>query len=65
LGPAGHDSRSRWYTYKAKLEIKTGYETKETALGKVTLNAEDQGVAAGQFAVFYQDERCLGCAVIQ
>ncbi len=51
--------------YKAKLEIKTGYETKETALGKVTLNAEDQGVAAGQFAVFYQDERCLGCAVIQ
>ncbi len=30
----------------------------------VKLDENDQGLAPGQFAVFYQDRECLGCAVI-
>ncbi|GLC68117.1 hypothetical protein PLESTF_000647800 [Pleodorina starrii] len=33
--------------------------------GTVVLEQNDQGLAAGQYAVFYQGGRCLGCAVIQ
>jgi tRNA (5-methylaminomethyl-2-thiouridylate)-methyltransferase len=32
--------------------------------GRVTLDGVDQGLAAGQYAVFYQDGACLGCAMI-
>lgn len=32
--------------------------------GKVTLEQDDQGLAAGQFAVFYDDQFCLGSGVI-
>lgn len=32
---------------------------------KVTLEARDQGIAAGQFAVFYDNNICLGCGVIE
>ena len=31
---------------------------------KVLLEGNDQGLAAGQFACFYQDGVCLGSAVI-
>jgi tRNA-specific 2-thiouridylase len=32
---------------------------------KVVLDADDQGLAAGQYAVFYQGGLCLGSAKIQ
>ena len=32
--------------------------------GHVTLDIKDPGVAAGQFAVFYEDDVCLGCGMI-
>jgi tRNA-5-taurinomethyluridine 2-sulfurtransferase len=31
---------------------------------KIKLDQDDQGIAPGQFAVFYQDDLCLGSAVI-
>lgn len=31
----------------------------------VKLNENDQGLAAGQYAVFYQRGECLGCGVIE
>jgi tRNA-specific 2-thiouridylase len=33
-------------------------------VGRVVLDGSDQGLAAGQYAVFYQRGYCLGCAVI-
>lgn len=30
----------------------------------LTIDGQDQGIAAGQFAVFYRDDYCLGCARI-
>ena len=32
--------------------------------GSVVIERDDQGLAAGQFAVFYDGETCLGCGVI-
>lgn len=32
---------------------------------KVTLDEEDQGIAAGQFAIFYDGDECLGGGIIQ
>jgi tRNA-specific 2-thiouridylase len=32
---------------------------------KVTLDEEDQGIAAGQFAIFYDEDECLGGGIIQ
>ena len=32
--------------------------------GSVVIDSHDQGLAAGQFAVFYDGETCLGCGVI-
>lgn len=33
--------------------------------GKITLQTKDQGIASGQFAVFYNDDICLGSGIIQ
>ncbi|KAL4513682.1 hypothetical protein Ndes2437A_g00588 [Nannochloris sp. 'desiccata'] len=38
-----------------------GGEIKKARIG---LNGIDQGLAEGQYAVFYQNGYCLGCAVI-
>ena len=32
--------------------------------GTVVIDGDDQGLAAGQFAVFYDGRVCLGCGVI-
>lgn len=36
----------------------------EHSQGKVTLDKKDSGIALGQFAVFYQEDTCLGCGRI-
>ena len=43
--------------YKCKLEF-------DDEFAKVTLDAEDKGIAPGQFAVFYTNDICLGGSVI-
>ena len=34
-------------------------------LFEVRIAGRDQGIAAGQFAVFYDEDECLGCGIIQ
>lgn len=46
------------HSYKCKIK----FLGKDRA--KVTLNSRDQGIAPGQFAVFYNGKKCLGCGVI-
>ena len=36
----------------------------EKKKGTVVIDRDDQGLAAGQFAVFYDENECLGCGVI-
>jgi len=44
--------------YKCKLElVKKDH-------GVVKIEGQDQGIASGQFAVFYDEDVCLGCGVI-
>jgi tRNA-specific 2-thiouridylase len=44
--------------YDATLELKGN-------TGVVKINGRDQGIAAGQFAVFYNNDICLGCGTIE
>ena len=45
--------------YKAKINYL------EEDLAEITINQKDQGIAAGQFAVFYDEKYCLGSARIK
>lgn len=45
-------------TYKCRLSIS------DDGTGEIQLDGTDQGIAAGQFAAFYDGEYCLGSAVI-
>ncbi|MFC1854687.1 tRNA 2-thiouridine(34) synthase MnmA [Candidatus Dependentiae bacterium] len=47
------------HEYGCKLDIL------DDATGLVTLDGRDQGIAPGQFAVFYDCNICLGCAMIR
>jgi tRNA (5-methylaminomethyl-2-thiouridylate)-methyltransferase len=47
------------HVYKCKLEFINANEA------KVILNEDDQGLAPGQFAVFYKKDVCLGCGKIK
>ncbi|KAI7843379.1 hypothetical protein COHA_002977 [Chlorella ohadii] len=49
------------HMYGCQLE---GSDSSESSELRVTLDGNDQGLAAGQFAVFYQGGVCLGSAVI-
>jgi tRNA (5-methylaminomethyl-2-thiouridylate)-methyltransferase len=40
------------------------FEFIEENLGKVTLEEPDQGIAPGQFAIFYDGDQCLGGGII-
>lgn len=53
--------------YPANLTIKNSKELKvfNKNEAEVSIEGSDQGFAAGQFAVFYDESYCLGCAVIQ
>lgn len=46
-------------------ECKAFQLSSDGASAHVELFENDQGLAPGQYAVFYQDEVCLGCSVIQ
>ena len=37
----------------------------ENGRALVTIDGKDQGIAAGQFAVFYDGQVCLGCGIIE
>ncbi len=32
---------------------------------EITMETPDKGVAPGQFAIFYNDDKCLGCGRIE
>ena len=67
-------SKFNWFSGKfpttTKLKVKTRhgphlYKCTLQKSGTVRLNKSDQGLAAGQFAVFYEEKICIGSAIIR
>lgn len=50
--------------YDCKLSPEASSSSSSSPRATVTLNAQDQGIAPGQFAVFYDGDLCLGSATI-
>ena len=60
---AGHAPTSK----ELRVKVRHGAETYDCTLDgdQVQLAQSDQGLASGQFAVFYEGDLCLGSAIIE
>lgn len=66
---AGEPTQEQMSNLKVKIRhgetmYRATIELQNEKRGVVKINGSDQGLAAGQFAVFYCDDLCLGCGTI-